>query len=309
MIIVCSEDRIEFGYGHRSRALALFDVFNALDIDFICVVTNNEWQKELNSLRIKTVRLVNCSGDLLEATELINQCKETIDSVKLFICDGNRFSSSYLTKIKYSFHKVVLIDDLGSPVRDEVDYVWNPNIYANQGFYDKWKTKNYYCGVQYLLLRKEFYQAEYKVEKKSVFISLGKASSKVLVSTIERVIRKLGFSVIISNNFTVNEMIKAIDDSYVTICGASVTLHEVWMRNAFALPVYQAADQIHFMAFLKSKGIHFLDILDNDIKKTEAKLSLIMNELNQVGLSNQMGEKPLKSLNNNSKDLIHELYY
>ena len=39
------------------------------------------------------------------------------------------------------------------------------------------------------------------------------------------------------------------------ICGASVTLHEVWFRKRLALPVYQAKDQELFHKFLEKKKL------------------------------------------------------
>ena len=43
MILICCEDREAYGNGHRSRMIALIDIFEALNIDFICAITNHEW--------------------------------------------------------------------------------------------------------------------------------------------------------------------------------------------------------------------------------------------------------------------------
>jgi len=91
----------------------------------------------------------------------------------------------------------------------------------------------------YVLLRKEFDRPVKSAKKQSIFVSLGIAASDNIISIIDQLAKEYKFSVILSDNFSVNEMIDAIDKSLLTICGASVTLHEVWRRNKIALPVYQ----------------------------------------------------------------------
>ena len=57
MILICCEDREAYGYGHRSRMIALIDIFEALKIDFICAITNLQFEAELKKRRIKTTIL------------------------------------------------------------------------------------------------------------------------------------------------------------------------------------------------------------------------------------------------------------
>ena len=133
----------------------MIDIFEALNIDFICAITNLHWEAELKKRRIKTIVLSQISGDENEAKELINKVEGYLDQIKLFICDGNRFGNSFLRSIKKFFKKNILIDDLGLPVRDQADIVWNPNIYAEDSLYSNWENIQIFAGRQYLLLRKK----------------------------------------------------------------------------------------------------------------------------------------------------------
>ena len=53
MILICCEDREVYGYGHRSRMIALIDIFEALNIDFICAVTNLQWEALLKKEKLR----------------------------------------------------------------------------------------------------------------------------------------------------------------------------------------------------------------------------------------------------------------
>lgn len=308
MILICSEDREAYGQGHRSRMIALIDIFEALEIDFICVITNLQWQSELRKRKIKTILLSQTSGDENEAKELIEKAEAYIDNIQLFFCDGNRFGNNYLSSINKIFNKTVLIDDLGFPIRDETDIVWNPNIYATSSLYKNWKKIKLFAGEKYILLRKEFDLPVKSFKKQSIFISLGIAASDKIIPIIDQLAKEYKFSVILTDNFSVNEMINAIDQSLLTICGASVTLHEVWRRNTIALPVYQAKDQFYFKQFLEDKEIDFVNILDeNETQIKNNFIQLFKKYFNQEPLKNNNHVK-MGSIKSKSNLIINELY-
>lgn len=308
MILICSEDREAYGYGHRSRMIALIDIFESLEIDFICAITNPQWGKELKKRKIKTIVLSQTSGDENEVKELISKVKEYIDDIQLFFCDGNRFSNSYLASIKKFFKKNILIDDLGLPVRDQAEIIWNPNVYASSFLYNNWKNIRLIAGEQYILLRKEFERPLRSVKKQTIFVSLGISASNNIISIIDQFAKEYKFSVIISDNFSVNEIIDAIDNSILTICGASVTLNEVWKRNSMALPVFQVKDQIYFKQFLIENSIDFINILDENENHIKINLNKLLNKyFNQVPIIGNNYIR-LSDVNNNSKQFINELY-
>lgn len=308
MILICSEDREAYGYGHRSRMMALIDIFEALEIEYICAITNLQWKEELSKRKINTVVLSQTSGDENEAEELINKVKGYLDNIQLFFCDGNRFGDNYLSSIKKIFKKTVLIDDLGFPVRDQAGIVWNPNIYATPSFYNNWKNIQLYVGEEYLLLRKEFESTIKRIKKEYIFLSLGISGSESIINIIDELAKKHGLSVMKSDNLSVNEMIDAIDKSLLTICGASVTLHEVWKRNTIALPVYQAKDQFHFKQFLANKKIDFINTLDQNELQIKNNFIKLFNKYfsKEPFIANH--HINLNNFKNNSKQVINELY-
>ncbi len=308
MILICSEDREAYGQGHRSRMIALIDIFEALEIDFICVITNLQWQSELNKRNLKTIAISQTSGDENEANELIKKTEQYQNNIELFLCDGNRFENSYLSKIKKTYKKTVLIDDLGLPIRDQAEIVWNPNIYASSSLYKNWKKIKLFAGEKYVLLRKEFDLPVKSAKKQSIFVSLGISASDKIISIINQLAKEYKFSFILSDNFSVNDMIDAIDQSLLTICGASVTLHEVWRRNTIALPVYQAKDQIYFKQFLEDKEIDFVNILDENETQIKNNFIQLFNKyFNQEPFKNNNHVK-MGSIKNNSNLIINELY-
>tara|TARA_B110000046_G_scaffold182716_1_gene217307 strand:+ start:3248 stop:4177 length:930 start_codon:yes stop_codon:yes gene_type:complete len=308
MILICSEDREAYGYGHRSRMLALIDIFEALEIDFICAITNLQWEAALKIKKIKTIVLSQTSGDENEAKELINKAEEYLDDIQLFFCDGNRFENSYLSTINKFFKKNILIDDLGLPIRDQAEIVWNPNIYASSSLYNNWENIQLFAGEKYVLLRKEFERPIKPIKKKSIFVSLGTAASDNIISIIDHLAKEYEFSVILSGGFSVNEMIDAIDNSLFTICGASVTLHEVWRRNTIALPVYQVKDQFHFKQFLIENRIDFINILDKNKLQIKNNFNELFNKyFSQEPFTNNNSVK-MGSIKNDSKLIINELH-
>ncbi len=308
MILICCEDRDVYGYGHRSRMIALIDIFEVLKIDFICAITNVKWGAVLKKRKIKTIVLSRTSGDENEAKELINKVEEYLDEIKLFFCDGNRFGNRYLSIIKKLFKKNILIDDSGIPIRDQAEFVWNPNIYGSFSLYRNWKNIQLFSGEQYLLFRKEFERPVKNAKKKSIFISLGIAGSNNIISFIKDLAKARGFFVRLSTDFSANEMIDAIDDSLLTICGASVTLHEVWRRNSIALPVYQAKDQFLFKQFLIENKIDFINAIDENEAIIKDNFNKLFNKyFNQEPFLNN-NKVQIVSIKNYSKQIINELY-
>ena len=214
----------------------MFDIFVSLKIDFICSISEHRWKDELERKGIDTVKITNPSGDVNEANELLNLLEPRLQAVKLLFIDGNRFKNSYISKLKLSIQKIILIDDLGSPVRDSAKHVWNPNVYANSKLYNKWNGLNYFLGAKYLLLRKEFFKSRNQNKEKLIFVSIGGVFSNMLSDTIKIAIKSFGYSFVFARNFSADKMVESIDKSELTICGASVSLHEVWKGTLLLFP-------------------------------------------------------------------------
>ena len=254
------------------------------------------------------MHLINILNKQNATQDQINKAEEYLDDIQLFFCDGNRFGNSYLGITKKFFKKNVLIDDQGLHKRDQAEIVWNPNIYASSSLYSNWENIKLFIGEKYVLLRKEFERPINHIKKKSIFVSLGIAASDKIISIIDYLAKEYEFSVILSNDFSVDEMIDAIDNSLLTICGASVTLHEVWRRNTIALPVYQVKDQFHFKQFLIQNRIDYVNILDENEIQIKNNFNKLFNKyFNQEPFSYNNHIK-MANVKNNSKLVISELY-
>ena len=257
MILIRCEDRNQFGFGNRSRAIAVAQYCKRNNLKYSLVYSNKTWGKQL-SIDYDVLYLSNETGTKEEAKEILKINYLFKDQDNYIFCDGNRFSNSFFKEIKQENLKTILLDDLGYPIRDSVDCVVNPNLYANLELYSNWKTK-IFAGSSNVLLREEFFQPIKKLKlKKSVLISLGTSNKVELIRLIEQKLISDGFIVCIAINFSAKQMIEVIDEASFVICGASVTLHEVIARKRIPIPIYQVEDQILFVKFLKEKKMPFV---------------------------------------------------
>ena len=143
-----------------------------------------------------------------------------------------------------------MIDDNADKLRNKANVIWNPNIFGRNSLYKNWNSKNLLTGKHYLLFRQEFFKEKSKEKSNKIFVSLGGTVNLEQISLMKSKINRIGYEVVLADNFTPNEMVDNIDSSLVTICGASVTLHEVWIRKSYAIPVYLAKDQRNVVDFL-----------------------------------------------------------
>ena len=309
MILIRCEDRNQFGFGNRSRAIAVAQYCKRNNLKYSLVYSNKTWGKQL-SIDYDVFYLSNETGTKEEAREILKINYLFKDQDNYIFCDGNRFLNSFFKEIKQENLKTILLDDLGFPIRDSTDCVVNPNLYANLELYSNWKTK-IFAGSSNVLLREEFFQPTEKTKlKRSVLISLGGTRKPKLIDLIKKKLINQGFKVCIARGFSANQMVEAINKASFVICGASVTLHEVISRKRIPVPIYQFKDQIHFVKYLGEKKVPFVNGLKikNEDLATET-LCLINNYINHkrdiLNLDNQFQKQslnaPLHFLKNKKK--------
>ena len=160
MILIRCEDRNQFGYGNRSRATAIAQYCKRNKLKYSLLYSNKTWGKQL-SIDYNCNYLLSQSGTMDEAKELLKRNPLPKDQNNYIFCDGNRFLNSFFKEIKLENLKTILLDDLGFPIRDNLDCVVNPNLYANLELYSNWKTK-IFAGSSNVLLREEFFQTTKK---------------------------------------------------------------------------------------------------------------------------------------------------
>ena len=258
MILIRCEDRDEFGYGNRSRAIAIAQYCKRNELEYSLIYSNVVWGKQLTSDHNCNYLSSQC-GTIEEAKELLKKNPLTKSQNNYIFCDGNRFLKSFFVELKKINIKIILVDDLGYPIRDFVDCVINPNIYATKEFYLKWETK-IFAGTSNVLLRDEFFKPTQKIKlRPSVLISLGGTGKVELIDLIKKKLINKGFKVFIARGFSAIQMVEAIDKASFVICGASVGLHEVISRKRIPIPIYQVEDQIHFVKYLRKNKLPFVE--------------------------------------------------
>ena len=299
MILIRCEDRNQFGYGNRSRATAIAQYCKRNKLKYSLLYSNKTWGKQL-SIDYNCNYLLSQSGTMDEAKELLKRNPLPKDQNNYIFCDGNRFLNSFFKEIKLENLKTILLDDLGFPIRDNLDCVVNPNLYANLELYSNWKTK-IFAGSSNVLLREEFFQPTKKFKlKRSILISLGTSNTVELIRLIEQKLISDGFIVRIAINFSAKQMIEAIDEASFVICGASVTLHEVIARKRIPIPIYQVEDQILFVKYLGEKKRPFVNGLNRKNEDVASEiLCLINNYINHkidiLNIDNQFHKQSLNA--------------
>jgi len=257
MIIIRVEDRTEFGQGHRSRAIALAQACERSGTLYRILAGDKNWYLELLKQGLcSEILLVDATDVQDEALSLAAKLKDL--NASIVILDGFRFGATLVEILAENLFRVALIDDTAEIPKPGAWCVVNPNIYATDALYEHWGIKSY-TGGDYILLREPFInQAPLPMDGKIISLALGLFGGQDLFELLEKEITALGFKTIIPNKLDSSGMASLIDMSHLVICGASVTLHEVWSRDRFALPVYQAKDQQLFSKYLANIGMPFI---------------------------------------------------
>ena len=264
MIAIRVEDRKQFGQGHRSRAIALAQACIRANQPYIIFVSDSDWYSELVRQGIAVSMLYESSGDAEEIKEMLTELKKRL--ISFFIIDGYRFGPEFIRKLNVEGVLCAVIDDTAEIPKTSAWRVINPNIYATDEIYSRdWQIKSY-TGANYIILREPFInQRETPLEKGLISLSLGVSAGTELINLISKELNLLGFYVVNAVNLDSSEMVSLIDRSELIICGASVTLHEVWARNRVALPVYQVRDQLQFSRYLRKLGVPYVESINRNM--------------------------------------------
>lgn len=137
------------------------------------------------------------------------------------------------------------------------------------------------AGKKYILIRQEFQRKskKKKPKKSRILISLGISATRILITKIKKEIKRIGLPVRIAKKYNAIQMVDAIDTATAVICGASVTLHEVWARGRLAIPIYQAKDQIRFQKWCKNRCIPVLTSMKKNDHHTARMISKTVKKI------------------------------
>jgi spore coat polysaccharide biosynthesis predicted glycosyltransferase SpsG len=299
MVLIKVEDRDQFGQGNRSRGIAIAQSLSRIGEQYCIISSTRQWFGYLQSEQFHAVLIEEGYDSVAE----VKAIKKIFKNVQIYfiVLDGERFDPDYVELLKQNNIRSVILDDVARVNRENAWALINANIYASDDLYEGWNIKKY-CGRRYLLLRQLFFNLNQTAPvKNQILLALGVMMGQWGTSEIESRLKRLGYTIQIAAGFSTEQMVKAIDAAHLIICGASVTLHEVWTRHRQALPVYQSRDQILFYEFLKKNNLpQVVSIGRNEADTIDEIVSLaqqtINNNLPQIQLTKTDVDKLFKEL-------------
>jgi len=158
---------LQIGWGHLIRCFSLASMLRDLfQVEFIIKDEKAvfDFLKKENFL----VHLIPSDVDCLSEIEFI---KKIVNEKSILLLDGYPFDLSYQNSLKKSCNKLVCIDDV-NPGKFNVDLIINHNVYAPLEKYCGPLYMRTCLGVDYALLRQEFFEAHSK--KKLAVNKIGK---------------------------------------------------------------------------------------------------------------------------------------
>lgn len=253
MVLIKVEDRDQFGQGNRSRGIAAAETLSRIGVEYCIISSTRQWFEYLKLNNFSTV-LVDTNYNPSEEIDAINELFQSY-SIEFILLDGDRYDRNYIDLLNSVNIKSLILDDVAKEKRSNAWRLINPNIYATHDLYHGWNIKTY-LGRDFLILRESFLKetTNHPVKNK-ILLAMGVMMSNEATEHISKKLNDAGYSTVIAIGLTPEQMVEEIDSSSLIICGASVTLHEVWTRHRIALPVYQAKDQILFHEFLKKNNL------------------------------------------------------
>ena len=271
-VVFRADGNLKIGYGHFIRTLGIASIINK---DFYCIYatqTPSEYQlKEIKKNCKEVIKLNNSSKSNQDFLSYLN-------GDEIVVLDNYNFNSDYQLKIKQKGCKVIYIDDL-----NEKEFVCDGLINNIPGYpkssFKKQKYTKLYLGIDYALLRKEFFNPKWrqvkKVEKK-IFLSFGGSdayniSEKIIQYLVEidssfklHVLLGDAYKQIdalhkypnlkIHKNISANKVAALISSSSLCIVPASSLLNEVACINSKTIIGYFADNQVQpYKYFVKEK--------------------------------------------------------
>lgn len=330
-IIIRADGGSSIGMGHVVRSLALAEMLKSeFDIYF---AIQNPSDYVLNTIQKTTSNLISLPSTN-NFIEDLNNFLNHLKGDEIVVLDGYNFESEYQNGIKEKGCKLVAIDDLHS-WHQFADIVINHADGASQMDYSAESYTEFYLGLNYILLRKEFLHSDFRKNKitsvSKFFISMGAADEHnntlkfsealseiksvteihLMLSDLNPHIRKienLAFKnpqIKIHLHLSAKEIVELLQECDVVICPASSISLESCAVGVGLISGTTAANQIgNLNGLIKHKTlINFGDmnsLTSKDIKNKLLKLIPYPTVFNEL-ISNQKqmidGKSPERLLN------------
>jgi len=149
----------QIGLGHVMRCLALAQAWIDADGEAVFVLADDvpAVRKRLESEGIEVHYLSSQSGSDAEAVE--TQAILADVNTEWLVLDGYHFDVAYVAKLHSVDYGLTLFDDHGSRSKYSAEIVLNPNVFARSAMYPQQSGTEFLLGLQYALLRKEFWNS------------------------------------------------------------------------------------------------------------------------------------------------------
>jgi UDP-2,4-diacetamido-2,4,6-trideoxy-beta-L-altropyranose hydrolase len=176
-IVFRADGNSQIGLGHIMRCLALCEI---LSQDFFIKFAIQNPSNEVYEILSKNVNVIINLGETADYNSDFVLFSSYITNDDIVVLDGYFFDEEYQKRIKLQCRKLVFIDDLVKG-HQYADVVINHNGLVNISDYEAEKYTQFFLGTKYALLRKEFFNKDYKkqdihsINKGHIFINLGGA--------------------------------------------------------------------------------------------------------------------------------------
>jgi spore coat polysaccharide biosynthesis predicted glycosyltransferase SpsG len=142
------------GHGHVYRLLALIENLGNEYYFHFCTYTQDAFLLQLIANKANKTTLLN---RIIESNNKVKfDLENVIKENDTVVLDGYGFSNEYHEKIRKTGSKLIIVDDLVSP-DITADVIINHAPGVRKEDYYNCRASEFYLGLNYALLRKEFY--------------------------------------------------------------------------------------------------------------------------------------------------------
>ena len=271
----------QIGLGHIMRSLALAEMLqDSFECEFVTSSPTVFVKDAIQGLGLNLIELPHISAksltDVEKSFEVPFDMEGMLGGVSMVVLDGYHFGKNYQLSIRKAGCKLVNIDDaIGVPCYG--DFIINHGFDSNWDYYQSLEgiqeVQQVRCGINYVLIRKLFFERSTTGEKKyDALIILGGSEQQQLVNKIVTDFRKGedSLSVAVIGGYkqkpesdeieffvglSPQEVKEMMNVSELIICPASTASLEVYAGGYRFMVGYLADNQISNYKGLLKRGI------------------------------------------------------
>lgn len=211
-VIFRADGNLNIGYGHFIRTLGIAGIINN---DFECIyATMSPTGYQANEIK----KACNHMIELSKSGDHYDEFLTHLNSGDIVVLDNYYFDSDYQLKIRNIGCKVIYIDDYNDKF-----FVCDALINNIPGFpketFKKSEYTKLYLGIDYALLRKEFFDPELRKVNKvngNIFLSFGGGDiyniSEKIVSFLNEIYSRVEINLLIGDAYKYNDSLAKFDN-------------------------------------------------------------------------------------------------